>query len=389
MEFQLKKVAAAAAQALACLSLASCGGGSGGGNVASAEQATSSSEVSGTRSDERAQALAVNGVAAPLVLELKSTVGGAQMPYTVGQALIQGQVPSGSAVVADVGNFQFVVKNRWPDGSAKFAILSGRADLTANSWKSIGLSVASAPAAGTAVSTADLKATGVSASVQYGSFGTASWSAGDWDTPAQSWVSGPEMSAYTYRKPIGGDAHLVAWLEVRAYKGGRVEVLPWIENGYLKVAGPSAKSGTASFSLGGSERFSQSLNLLNHQRAVLASGTTLTHWYGGVDPQVTPRHNAAYLMGTKLVPNYRGNTSASSSLFAGLVTSYTPLAQANFQTNMPDAGYDLAIGLLPEWDVSYLTSGGDPRSYRAVLINYPTRAQRDAVTAAALAGATR
>ena len=369
MELQLKKVAAAAAQALACLSLASCGGGSGGGNVAGAEQAGSSAEVSGTRGDERAQALAVNGVAAPLVLELKSTVGGAQVPFTAGQALSQGQVPSGSALLSDAAGFQFVVKNRWPDGSAKFAVLSGRADLAANTWKSIGLSVGSAPAAAAAVSTADLKATNVSASVGYGSFGTVSWNAGDWDTPTQTVVSGPEMSAYTYRKPIGGDAHLVAWLEVRAYKGGRVEVLPWIENGYLKVAGPSAKSGTASFSLGGSQRFSQSLNLLNHQRAVLASGTTLTHWYGGADPQVTPRHNAAYLMGTKLVPNYRGNTSASSSLFAGLVASYTPLAQANFQTNMGDTGYDAAIGLLPEWDVSYLTSAGDPRAYRAVLIN--------------------
>ena len=365
MKFRMKKTASAVAQALACLSIASCGGGTGG----SSEQAASPVASGGTAGDDQAHALASAGLAAAFTLDVVSVAGGTQVPYTVGQGLVQGAVPSGSSVVADTGTMQFVVKNRWPDGSAKFAVMSGRADLTAGSWKSIGLSVAATPAAGAAVSTSDLKATGVSASVQYGSFGTASWSAGDWDTPAQSWVSGPEMSAYTYRKPIGGDAHLVAWLEVRAYKGGRVEVLPWIENGYLKVAGPSAKSGTASFSLGGSERFSQSLNLLNHQRAVLASGTTLTHWYGGADPQVTPRHNAAYLMGTKLVPNYRGNTSASSSLFAGLVTSYTPLAQANFQTNMGDTGYDAAIGLLPEWDVSYLTSGGDPRSYRAVLIN--------------------
>ena len=291
------------------------------------------------------------------------------MPFTVGQALVQGAVPGGSSVVSDTGSLQFVVKNRWPDGSAKFAIMSGRTDLTANTWKSIGLSVGSSPAAGTAVSTSDLKATGVSASVSYGSFGTASWNAGDWDSPTQTVVSGPEMSAYTYRKPIGSDAHVVAWLEVRAYKGGRVEVLPWIENGYLRVGGPGAKSGTASFVLGGAQRFSQSLSLLNHQRAVLASGTTLTHWYGGGDPQVTPRHNAAYLMATKLVPNYRGNTGVSSSLFDGLAKSYTPLAQANFQTDMGATGYHPAIGLLPEWDVAYLTSGGDPRAYRAVLIN--------------------
>ena len=366
MNFRMKKTALAVAQALACLVVASCGGGNGGGS----EQATSSAggEPSGV---ERAQILAAGTAASALKLDLKSDVGGVALPYTVGQALRQGEVPSGSSVVADTGSLQFVVKNRWPDGSAKFAIMSGRADLTANTWKSIGLSVASSPAAGTAVSTSDLKTTGVSASVSYGSFGTASWNAGDWDSPTQTVLSGPEMSAYTYRKPIGGDAHLVAWLEVRAYKGGRVEVLPWIENGYLKVAGPTGKSGTASFTLGGTQRFSQNLSLLNHQRAPLASGTTLTHWYGGIDPQVTPRHNAAYLMATKLVPNYRGNTSASSPLFTNgsLAASYTPLAQANFQTDMGATGYHPAIGLLPEWDVAYLTSGGDPRAYRAVLIN--------------------
>jgi hypothetical protein len=176
------------------------------------------------------------------------------------------------------------------------------------------------------------------------------------------------MSSWVYRKPIGSDPHLVAWLEVRAYKGGRVEVMPWIENGYLNIAGPTAKSGSATFTLGGSERFNQSLTLLNHQRAVLASGTTLTHWYGA-DPQVTARPDAAYLMSTKLVPNYRGTTSTNSPLFSRLPTSYTPLMQGSFQTEMGATGYDLAIGLIPEWDVAYLTSRGDPRALRAVLIN--------------------
>jgi len=259
------------------------------------------------------------------------------------------------------------VKNRWPDGSAKFAVLSGRTDLTANTWKSIGLSVGTTAASGTAVSTSDLAATGVTASVQFGSFGTASWNAGDWGSPVQTTVSGPQMSSFTYRKPIGSDAHLVAWLEVRAYKGGRVEVLPWIENGYLKVAGPTEKSGQATFTLGGSQRFSQALSLRNHQRAVLGSGTTLTHWHGG-DPQVTPRQSTSYLMATKLVPNYRGVTASSSALLSGLPASYTPLAQAAYPDEMGSAGYHPSIGLLPQWDVAYLSSGGDPRAYRAVLI---------------------
>ena len=90
-------------------------------------------------------------------------------------------MPSGKVLATSGAESQFVVKNRWPDGSAKFAVISGRADLTANSAKTIALSVAAEPAAAAAVTAADLKATGITASIQYGSFGTASWSSTDWD----------------------------------------------------------------------------------------------------------------------------------------------------------------------------------------------------------------
>ena len=43
-----------------------------------------------------------------------------------------------------------------------------------------------------------------------------------------------------YRKQVGTDAHLVAWLEVRLFPGGLVEILPSIENGYLLVTGPTS-----------------------------------------------------------------------------------------------------------------------------------------------------
>ena len=305
---------------------------------------------------------------AVLDLSLISTSGGTQLPFTVGQALRAGEVPAGQTLTSpDVPALQASVKNRWPDGSAKIMVLSGRIDLTAQAWRTIALNAGTAPAAA-AVSTADLKASGAVASVQFTPFGTASWSGNDWDTPARTVVSGPQMSSWTFRKPIGSDPHLVAWLEVRAYKGGAVQMLPWIENGYLRVTGPTAKAGSAAFTLGGTSRFAQPLTLLNHQRAVLASGTTLTHWLGA-DPQITPRSNTAYLMSTKLVPNYRGVTSTSSPLFASLATSYTPLAQAGYPDQMGDTGYDPSIGLLPEWDAAYLTSGGDPRALRAVVIN--------------------
>jgi hypothetical protein len=299
---------------------------------------------------------------------LLSASGGTALPFTIGQAFRKGDVPSGSSVLSDVSNFQCVIKNRWPDGSAKFAVLSGRADLTANSWRTVKLTVGSTPAPGPAITLADLKAAGVSAAIRFDPFGTSTWSGADWDKPFQTWIEGSEMSAWTYRKPIGTDAHLVAWLEVRCYRNGVVEVLPWIENGFVRVASPGARTGTASFTLQGAERFQQPLALLNHQRTVLASGTTLTHWIGG-DPQVTPRHDVAYLMSTRIVPHYRGATQARSSLFDRLPASFTPLAQASFPNGMGAGGYHPSIGLLPEWDVAYLTTGADARAFRGVVIS--------------------
>jgi hypothetical protein len=302
-------------------------------------------------------------------LQLTSATGGSQLPFTVGQALRQGDVPASQVLIADVPNFQFIVKNRWPDGSAKFAVLSGRATLSPNAAKTLTLSTAPDAGTGKPIGPKSLARAGMTASVQFTGYGTAAWGVNDWAAPERTLVSGPQMSSFTYRKPIGSDKHLVAWLEVRSYKGGRIEVLPWVENGYLNVPQPGARSGNVSFTLGGTARFNQGLTLLNHQRAVLAQGEQLTHWFGADDPQITPRHDTDYLMATRLVPNYRGHTAKSSPLFERLTTRYTPLARADFPLEMGATGYHPAIGLLPEWDVAYLTTKADPRAYQAILVN--------------------
>ena len=269
-----------------------------------------------------------SATALPVALELTSSSGGSNLPFTVGEGFQQGDVPSGSSVVGNMGTLQVIPKNRWPDGSLKYAIVSGRVTLSANIPTSISLSLGTS-ATTAALTTTDLRATNVTASIGAGSFGTVSWSGADFDAPSMTWVSGPEMSSWIYRKPIGSDPHLVGWLEVRLYAGGAVEVVPWVENGYLLVAGPTDKNATYTFTLGGSQRFSRSTDLLNHQRMVLASGSTLSHWLGA-DPQVIPKHDVAYLQASKLVPTYAGVTSSSSPLWTRITQSYTPLGQADY-----------------------------------------------------------
>ncbi len=298
--------------------------------------------------------------------QLSAATGGADLPFTLGQAFRKGDVPAGAQLVGSIPKLQVVVKNAWPDGSLKFAVVSGQATLAAGVPQTVTLG-RGAPAARTPLGTEQLRATGISAALTAGSYGQAVWSGPDWNLPFLAWISGPEMSSWIYRKPIGSDAHLVAWLEVRLYAGGAVEVLPWIENGYIKVPAPSNRSAVYTFSLGASERFRAEIDLPHHCRTVLIEGSALSHWLGDA-PTVAVRHDKAYLQASRLVPAYRAQVPSSAKPLTTLVQSYVPLQRGNYSPAMGQAGYQPPIGLLPEWDVLYLASD-DPRAYAGVIIN--------------------
>lgn len=279
-------------------------------------------------------------------------------PFSVGHAFKAGDIPAGQSVVcAGAASFHADHKNVWPDGSLKFAVLSGTAALTAGAPLSMALT-AGAANVGAPLTLAALKATGIVAAVDAGALGSASWAGTDWDAPDRSWVSGPVMSSWLYRKPVGSDAHLAAWLEVRLFASGAVEVLPWIENGYLNVAAPSNKSETYSFSLGGTQRASIAVDLKHHQRTPLINGAALSYWLGA-DPGVVPLHDRAYLQATELVPTYSATPAANAVAVTGQVTAFAPLQAGGFvygSDSMAQSGYQTPIGLLPEHDMIYLVA---------------------------------
>jgi len=72
-------------------------------------------------------------------LTLTSRAADGLHAWTFGQAFRMGHVPSGSTVTADDGPIQVDVRNRWPDGSLKFAVLSGITRLARDTPKSISL----------------------------------------------------------------------------------------------------------------------------------------------------------------------------------------------------------------------------------------------------------
>ena len=138
-------------------------------------QVAAGAPTGGAASVSKAAALPpATGTLSGMEIALFSTTGGTK-PFTIGQALRQGDVARDKTVTADVPSVQCIVKNRWPDGTLKFVILSGQADLTANTWRRVRLAVAEHPGAEPAISVDALKSAGTTASIQFAPFGTAEW----------------------------------------------------------------------------------------------------------------------------------------------------------------------------------------------------------------------
>lgn len=279
-------------------------------------------------------------------------------PFAFGQAFALGALPSTSAL----SNLQTNVLTTWSDGSAKTAIVSGYATITASTDRPVGLALGTA-ASGTTITTSALAST--TAVHDCGTFGSVSWGSADWATPHLTVCSGPVMSSWVFRKQVGADAHLVAWLEVRAFSGGEIQVLPWVENGYINVASPTNKSATYAFSLNGTTKCAGvAIDLKHHQRTPLINGTALSYWAGS-DPGIVPIHDAAYLQSTELVPSYYSALSAGDSKVAALPSSYAPLQQGSFTYDsdaMTSTGYQAPIGLLPQHDVLHLIAADADRA---------------------------
>ncbi|MCS6944602.1 MAG: hypothetical protein RMK97_04190 [Sutterellaceae bacterium] len=290
-----------------------------------------------------------------------------------------------TAAADGLTSFSADVRNRWPDGSVKWAVLSGTVNLAAGQPITLALQAAgSLGNRGADLTLADLKATNATASIGFGG-ALATWAGSDWDRPHSVVQLGPTMSSWVYRKPLGSDPHLVAWLEVRLYRGGAVEVMPWIENGYLNVVAPGSKSGRATFSLGGTKRYDSSddasftsaygvpvvsngvITMPHHTRIVLVSGGRHSHWLGN-DPSIFPLYSRSYWESTRLTPAYLPASIDAAALNA-LNLSYSPMRHVYQEQGMGGAGDDgHNIGLLPKSSVFFLV-GNSPIAYRAMIAN--------------------
>lgn len=298
---------------------------------------------------------------------LTSVTGGSLLPWTFGHVFKQGEWASGQ-ITANSGEFQAVPTTYWPDGSVRHAIISGRTTLTAN--VALALTLAAGPqTSGAVLSLTDLK-NAIPSSTTVAVGGTTMTLASTFlDSPQRVVCTGAVMSNWIYRLAVSGSNHLVIWADVRLYKGGTVEIFPWVENAYLNVASPASTVGTScAVTVGGVSKFSQSIDIAHHSRVPLltqSSATNAFSYWSGTDPLIAPTHDVAYLRASKMVPNF-GFTSPSNTVLNALQQTYTPNTRAGVSQVMANAG---GSGALIGWyglpaQSLYCTSG-DVRAYRA------------------------
>ena len=292
--------------------------------------------------------------------QLTSAIGGgADLPYTIGYAFAKGTFPAAAPLAVDQGTAQIVVKRLWNDGSIKHVVVSGHVTIPAGGTQAIQIA-AGTPTGGTALTSANIAAAAPQASMQCGAFGTVQL-ASLLATPFRTWVSGPEMVECHYRGAV--DTTLVAWFHVRLYRSGKIWIRAFCENGYVDKANAN-KTYSPTVTIGGATVNPGNLTHYAHTR------WDIEGWVSG-DPQITPKHNVAQLISTRLVPNYWKRNPSAAAL-NGLGQSYTPMSRVGWTLDESDTGFQNAIGLLPLWDALYCSSS-DPRAYKAVVASTRSR----------------
>lgn len=343
-----------------------------------------------------ATSVAINPVVQPgalPVFTVTAAVTTASGAWSFGHAFKQGDVPAGDYVTsANVTKMQSDIRNRWPDGSAKYAVLSALGPLSSGA-NEIQLAVTSTPTSGPNVAepTVSPGVYQVQLTPGTGSFplsGNATFDLADvhgasttWSTTAISTertILGPVMSEFHYRYPaaalLGATTQLVLLLRVRAYSTGAIEVEAGLHNGYWLqtngVSAPSEVDYSVAVVINSTTVFSQAnVAHLCHTRVFRRD------WISG-GAEITPSHDVVYLRSTKMVPNMGWTSPAPSSLSkwtqktTNLAAWFNNIGSAygDVPFGLDTAGSDAHIGLLTQWEALYCTTS-DPQVEKATIGN--------------------
>jgi len=292
-------------------------------------------------------------------------------PLQFARAFVQGEIADYAEIVLDglAVPTQCDVKNRWPDGSVKFAILAAvvpsllpGVSTTVQFVNTVGgnntpSDLSSVPAYDARIVLHNpVDGMAVHASAQE------MLDAGKYSL----WTSGPIAQTYLVADRSTARAFDIGWSSHRAFHPWFVvTVWPGLGRVHTRYVGEianteamEAQNYNLDLTVAGAGVYSQ------HSIAHLpATRWSKTAWFGGTpEPRINLYHNVAYLAQTGLVPRY----DPAVVIPAGVSdTHYTNWLATNrsiggagqWQPSMPTTGGRLDIGLNPSWNVSALLSG--------------------------------
>ncbi|WP_426194722.1 hypothetical protein [Massilia sp. DWR3-1-1] len=293
------------------------------------------------------------------------------VPFTFGQVFVAGQVLSTNGIVGKLDDgsalaLQMDVKATHADGSVRHAILSGVvANLAQGAQRTVTLIKQATPTATTAPTLSTLLAAGFNFSV-HTKIGGVDYYVNAEDllksTTPGVWLKGAIANEWQVSAPLHTSSgavhpHLTAHYAIRWYDGikkARVDMT--IENAWAFEPNVQNFTYDVVASTNGNAVYSKAaLTHLHHSR------WRKLFWWNGSEPQINVKHNTAYLISTRAVPNYDQtqlpNEAGLTELKARWTgTSVEPMGVGFAMPYMPTTGGRPDIGILPSWSTMYLLS---------------------------------
>jgi len=289
-------------------------------------------------------------------------------PLQFARAFVEGEIADYAEIVLDGGAIptQCDVKNRWGDGSVKFAILAAVVPSLLPDVPATLQFVNGAANNAPSDPPADYDARIILTNPVEGSTIFAS----TWEMlqggAYSLWTSGPIAQTYVCCDRSAARIYDIGWSSHRPFHPWFVvTVWPTLNKVFTRFVGEianteamQAQTYDLDLTVGGAEVYSQP-NIAH----LPGSRWSRTAWWGAApEPKVNLHHNIAYLAQTGLVPNYDPAVvippSTSEAHYANWLTTNRAIGGAGWwQPSMPTTGGRLDIGLNPSWNVSALLSG--------------------------------
>jgi len=298
-----------------------------------------------------------------------------EVPVTFGQVFAPGDLPRGAGLAAKLPDgsllpLQLDVKASHPDGSVRHAVVSLivprlRAD------KDLGLALVKSTKKAQDTAKAGGAPDTVVTVVIDGERYTASSAALLKTQKAQTWLQGPVVTELQVAAPLKnakGDEHphLAARFALRWYpqaRQARIDVT--VENNWAYEPDPQNFTYDVTITADGRQVYrKQDLTHYHHARWRTLAWT-------GEAPALHLRHDSAYLIATRALPNYDLSVVMRERELAQLASRWEgpktePMCVGLAMRAMGTTGGRGDIGLLPGWGAAYLISM-DPRAKKVTL----------------------